>query len=655
LNYRSDIDGLRAIAVCLVIFNHVGFNYFSGGYIGVDVFFVISGFLITAIIYPKIVQNNFKVSWFLSRRIKRLMPVLLFVIFITMLAFTLILLPQDLVKYYRSVIWIILYGANFFFWKEYGGYFDGGSQEAPLLHTWSLAVEEQYYLIWPIMLVLSIKFLGTKRTANLSILVLLVSIFVSQWGTEITIGAAYYLLPTRFFELLLGSCLAIFWDKLPTTSQKVHNVLSFVGLCLILSSTILLNEHSSFPGYNALYPTIGTALLIYSTKGFINQYLSFKPLIFTGNISYSLYLWHWPILVVLRYITIDYNFYIQILAIIFTFILSYFSWRYIEQPLRHIKIYSFKKLTLYLYIIPSLILIIIALIGIYNKGYPERFPSNIIKMDNAINSFASKSREGCHSPFRYSDILPNENCSFGYLEPERTVDLFVFGDSHANHIVPMLDYLTKNANIKGQDYTLDRCLPVFGLDWGSNAFMASKCNERNNLAKMHIQNNQFKYVVLAASWPYVSTQRIYYKNVQLTNQIEIRELFVKQLKETIEIIISSGSIPVFVEDTPTLGGKSPKCTIKKNIFNDTLDCSITRTENPMIKGSLFKLKQTYNQIIILTLHDLYCNGTKCEMEAGGLPLYRDDDHLNEEAAKYLAELYLKKNINPFTLNKKSGH
>lgn len=182
MNYRSDIDGLRALAVGLVILNHVGFSFFSGGYIGVDVFFVISGFLITAIIYPKIVENNFKFSWFLSRRIKRLMPVLLFVTFITMLVFSLILLPQDLVKYYRSVIWVLLYGANFFFWREYGGYFDGGSQEAPLLHTWSLAVEEQYYLLWPVMLVFAIKFLGIKRTSYLSLIVLIFATFFHNGG-----------------------------------------------------------------------------------------------------------------------------------------------------------------------------------------------------------------------------------------------------------------------------------------------------------------------------------------------------------------------------------------------------------------------------------------------------------------------------------------
>lgn len=647
MNYRRDIDGLRAIAVMLVILNHVGFSFFCGGYVGVDVFFVISGFLITAIIFPKIVNNDFTVSWFLSRRIKRLMPVLLFVVLITMIVFTFVLLPQDLVKFYRSVIWVILYGANFFFWREHGGYFDGGSQEAPLLHTWSLAVEEQYYLIWPVMLVIAVKFLGAKRTAYLSIVILMVSTIFSQWGTEITLGAAYYLLPTRFFELLLGSCLAIYWVKLPSFHSSIHHVLSVLGLCLIIGSSILLSEHSSFPGYNALYPTIGAALLIFSSKGFVNTLLSSKAMVFTGNISYSLYLWHWPIFVIVRYTSIEFSLPVQILSIMFTFVLAFISWKYIEQPLRHIKWSSFKKVSLNLYVIPSVVLVAIALIGVFKNGYPSRFSPEIVKMDEAINSFASKSRAACHSAFRNSAKLPDSACFFGEMSSKNdSASIFVFGDSHANHLVPFLGELAKNKRVVAQDYTLDRCIPLFGLDWGSNAFMASKCRERNELAKNHIVQNEFNYVVMAASWPHATTQRIYIDGRKSTQE-ETHFIFYTSLKNTIETIIQSGATPIFIEDTPTLGGKSPKCTVKKSVFNEGLDCSILRIDNPMVDKALTKIKQDYEQLVVLKVHDLYCVNGHCKMAIDGLPLYRDDDHLNELGAKYLAELYLHKNNNPF--------
>ena len=233
MQYRKDIDGLRTIAVALVILNHAGFTFFSGGFIGVDVFFVLSGFLITTIIYPKIQDKTFEFGWFLSRRIRRLMPVLFVVMGVSALVFTFTLLPSDLVLFYKSLISISLYLGNFFFWIEHGGYFAGTTQEVPLLHTWSLAVEEQYYFIWPLALTFLLKIFNTKTTVIVSILGLIFSIWFSQWATEVTVGAAYYLLPTRFFELLAGSCLAMVWHKCQINNSVTHHLLSITGLALI--------------------------------------------------------------------------------------------------------------------------------------------------------------------------------------------------------------------------------------------------------------------------------------------------------------------------------------------------------------------------------------------------------------------------------------
>lgn len=645
MKYRIDIDGLRTIAVALVILNHAGFSTFSGGFVGVDVFFVISGFLITAIIFPQITQKTFSITNFLSRRIKRLMPVLLFVIFITTIVFSLIMLPEDLMRFYRSIIWVVLYGANFFFWKAYGGYFDGGSQEAPLLHTWSLAVEEQYYLIWPLMLVCSVKLLGGKVTTYLSLALFVFAIVFSQWGTEITIGAAYYLLPTRFFELLMGSCLALFWHKLPKLSTLTGHVISLIGLALIISSALMLSDHSPFPGYNALYPTLGTALLIYSAGGIVNNILSYKPIVYTGNISYSLYLWHWPVLVLLRYTAIELTLPIQIFAILLTYILSVLSYRYIEQPLRHIKVTSFGSVARTMYLIPAALLISIALLGISSNGYPSRFSPEVIKMDNALNSFASKSREGCHAAFRNSEDLPNKKCFFGE-DKEPQGRFFIFGDSHANHLVPFFTIIAKDAHYTGQDYTLDRCLPVMDLNWGSNLHMAKKCRQRNNIAQQYIEQQTFDYVVMAASWPHFTSQRIF-TNEPVTNTQTKKALIKAKLGSTLEVIIRSGAVPIVIEDTPTLLGKSPKCPLKKELFNSALQCDIKRIDNIMFNEILAELKLGFPSLIIMKPHTLYCQGASCSMSLKGLPLYRDDDHLNENGAKLLAEEYLTQIGNPF--------
>lgn len=652
MNYRSDIDGLRTIAVFLVILNHAGFSFFSGGFVGVDVFFVISGFLITSIIYPLFQKNTFSFTWFLSRRIKRLMPVLFFVILITIIAFTLIMLPQDLMKFYRSIVWVIFYGGNFFFWREHGGYFDGGSQEAPLLHTWSLAVEEQYYIIWPIMLAVAYKWFKHKAIIYLSVILCIAATIFSQWGTDVTIGAAYYLLPTRFFELLVGSCLALSWQYLPKPKQAVSHILSLIGLTLIIASALLLTEHHSFPGYNALYPVIGTALIIYASSGFINRFLSLKPMVFTGNISYSLYLWHWPILVVARYMSVDFTLTNQIIFIVITYFLSILSWKYIEQPCRTTKISSFKNVLVKLYTIPAIILILFITIGLYFNGFENRFSQPIIAMDNAVNTFSSKSREACHSPYRRSEKLPNEQCLFGNKQNNQKANIFVFGDSHANHMIAFIEELAKDAKLTGIDYTLDRCLPIFDLKWGSNLHLANKCENRNTLAQEYIKAHSFDFVVMSASWPGIQTKRLFIEQRIEEDKIKA-QLLSQQLEATISDIINTGATPVILEDIPTLGGKSPKCPIKKALFNDALNCDIFHHNNEFFHHLLINLQRKYPQIILLEPHQLMCSDKKCEMALNNIPLYRDEDHLNEVGSSVLGQKFLQKYKNPFKTNKRN--
>jgi len=647
LNYRSDIDGLRTIAVFLVILNHAGFSIFSGGFVGVDVFFVISGFLITTIIYSALQEDKFSMAWFLGRRIKRLMPVLLFILLVTTIVFTFIMLPQDLMKYYRSVIWVVSYVGNFFFWREHGGYFDGGSAEVPLLHTWSLAVEEQYYFIWPLMLMLAWKYLGRKRTIVFSIAGCIAATIFSQWGTEVTIGAAYYLLPTRFFELLVGSSLALGWSYLPKSNQVSSHLLSLLGLTLIIGSALSLNEHSAFPGYNALYPVMGTALIIYSSNGIVNKLLSYRPMVYTGNISYSLYLWHWPILVLFRYTAVELTLFNQIFAISLTYILSVLSYTYIEQPCRHLKAFRFKPIAINYFAAPSAVLVVIALVGIYFDGYQQRFPNKIIEMELALNSHTSDSRYLCHSSYRQSKALPNNACIFGAkTHSNNNADIFIFGDSHANHLVPFIHTLAKNANVSAQDYTLDRCLPIFDLKWGSNLHKAGLCQNRNELALKHIQSNSFGYVVLAASWPDTATRRIFTDERVESDPLKI-QIFNAQFKYTLQQIVASGAVPIVMTDTPTLNGKSPKCTIKKNIFNDELNCDIQRQENILINQTLIALKETFTELIIIEPHKMMCIENSCKMEINGTPLYRDDDHLNEQGSALLGTLFLKISGSPF--------
>jgi len=553
-----------------------------------------------------------------------------------------------LMKLYRSIYWVIFNGGNFFFWMEYGGYFAGNSQEAPLLHTWSLAVEEQYYLLWPLMLIIAVKFLNAKSIMLLAILGCIAATVFAQWGAEVTIGAAYYLLPTRFFELMIGSCLAMYWDKLPNINQMWRNILSVLGLLLIIISAIVLTEHHTFPGYNALYGVLGTALIIYSATGWVNKTLSFKPVVFTGNISYSLYLWHWPVFAFFRYTSVEFTLLLQVTSIVLIYIISIMSWKYVEEPCRRSKMNSFPEISMKMYILPSFFILILVTIGLYNKGFEKRYTSDIVKMEQAVNSFASESRLDCHSAARDSDKHPSEKCTFGTKDnvDSKEIDIFVIGDSHSNHLIPFIEVLAKNANLAGQDYTLDQCIPVFGLYWGGSPRAAEKCKRRNDIAKTHIEKSNFNYVVLAGSWPNENTNNIYNEGQVIDNN-QKRLLIKKKFTSTIETIIKSGAVPILFKDTPVLNGKSPKCPMKKLVFNDDLDCSISIVKNQLMRDVINQLLIKFPEIIILEPSRTYCSEINCDMTYQGIPIYRDDDHLNEIGARLLGQEYLRNTPNPF--------
>ncbi|MGB2741768.1 MAG: acyltransferase family protein [Cognaticolwellia sp.] len=653
MQYRKDIDGLRAIAVALVIINHAGFSFFTGGFIGVDVFFVLSGYLITAIIYPRIQEETFEFGWFLSRRIRRLMPVLFVVMGVSTVVFTFILLPTDLVLFYKSLVSISLYLGNFFFWLEHGGYFAGTTQEVPLLHTWSLAVEEQYYFVWPIALILLSKIFNTTKTFIICILGLIFAAWFSQWATEVTVGAAYYLLPTRFFELLAGSCLAMMWHKCQINNQTTHHMLSVVGISLILFSAFTLNEHSQFPGYNALFPVIGTVLLIISNKGIINSLLSIKPIVYIGAISYSLYLWHWPILVFARYTAIEMTLLTKLICIILTVILSVFSYHFVEQKFRFSASHSFKATFTKMYFIPTCFFILIAFIGIFYNGFPERFSKEVVLQEAALHTFANETRKGCHSSLSQRDVMPSDSCTFAAELDTSQNNFFIFGDSHANHLVPFFETLAIESNTTGIDYTLDRCLPIFDLDWGSNSYKANECKLRNNQAQSYIKSKDFNFVVLAASWPGITTKRIFEKE-RITSPNKVREIFTKKLIETLTIIENSGATPIIAYDTPTLGGKSPNCTLKKSLYNPKLECSVKANDNALLKSVIVSIKDQFPSLIEIDIQQVICQDNICAMELNGVPLFRDEDHLNEIGAKAIANEYSKKLNNPFLTLKASS-
>jgi len=386
--YRSEIDGLRALAVIPVIFFHAGFNFFGGGFVGVDVFYVISGYLISGLIFKEIETDNFNLLNFYERRARRLLPSLFFIMLvITPIAF-LLLVPSDLADFLNSLAAVSTFSSNIYFLLGMDGYFSEASELKPLLHTWSLAVEEQYYLLFPLFILLTWGF-GQKFIISSLSIIFILSLSLSYWGSYNHPSAAFYLLPTRGWELLLGVFAAFYLKTNPALPSKFfQNFLGFFGLSLIILAIISFNNSTLYPGLNALAPTIGTLLIILFARqdNTMARLLSHKVLVGIGLISYSAYLWHVPLFAFAR------NMSFQSLGLCFTnglilmtFLLAYLTWRFVENPFRNRSVFSSKAIWLFS-ITCSLLFIVFGLVAAKNIKNIELSMANDLLQNQQIVS-----------------------------------------------------------------------------------------------------------------------------------------------------------------------------------------------------------------------------------------------------------------------------
>jgi peptidoglycan/LPS O-acetylase OafA/YrhL len=370
MRYRREIDGLRSIAVVPVILFHAGFSTFSGGFVGVDVFFVISGYLITRIIISELVEGRFSVIRFYERRARRILPALFFVILCCIPFAWMWMLPDPLENFGQSVVATVLFANNILLAKT-SGYWDLAAEFKPLLHTWSLAVEEQYYILFPLLLIAVWRF-GLSTVTAIVAGVAVVSFLSGEWGLRHFPDANFYLAHGRAWELLVGSLCAFFLYK---RQQRPNEVLSFLGLALIVASIFLYDETTPFPSIYTLVPVLGTALIILFGSGgtWCARVLSVRILVAIGLISYSLYLWHQPVLAFARINSftepsrLDY-----LLLICLIFVLAGLSWRYVEQPFRNRDSVPTKA------VLPSAVAasVVLCAIGMgthLGHGFPTRF------------------------------------------------------------------------------------------------------------------------------------------------------------------------------------------------------------------------------------------------------------------------------------------
>ena len=399
MKYRAEIDGLRAIAVVPIILFHAGFEYFSGGFVGVDVFFVISGYLITTIILSEKEQGTFSLVNFYERRFRRILPALFMVMLASLIFSLLWLMPSYMEDFSQSLMAVSTFSSNILFWHE-SGYWEISNELKPLLHTWSLAVEEQYYVLYPLFL-MQIWHFRKDWILGSFIVIAAISLATAQWGAYNKPIPTFYLLPTRGWELAIGAGIAYYFLYRKQTvrtllsHKSIHEALGLLGLLMISYAVYVFDKGTPFPSLYALVPTVGTGLIILfsSSQTMVGRLLSIKSLVAVGLISYGAYLWHWPLLVFARHLSLtepsELTF--AILALL-TFPLAYLSWRYIEKPFRTKSIFS-RKTIFTLSFIGSVLFITVGLAGHFSNGFEDFWLSRQSESVKATYLIISRAKE----------------------------------------------------------------------------------------------------------------------------------------------------------------------------------------------------------------------------------------------------------------------
>lgn len=438
---RQEIDGLRALAVIPIIFFHAGFDFFDGGFVGVDVFFVISGYLITRIILTELKNESFSLTNFYERRIRRILPALYLVVIVSIPLAWLSLEPNSMRDFSQSLVAISIFSTNILFWAE-RGYFDTAAEFKPLLHTWSLAVEEQFYLFFPVFLLVVWRFLK-RRLLDSLIIICVFSFTLAELLVHSDSVAAFYLFPTRAWELLFGAIAFIYRQRIETKrfSVLLSEVAGWIGLLMILSSVLAFSRTTPVPSVYTLAPTLGSVLFILfaSSETLVGRLLSRRFLVAIGLISYSLYLWHQPLFAFLRHISLgEPDSKLFIIAIFVSTLLAWLSWRIVETPFR--KPDFLGKKTVYAFAAGGALLIsLFGLLGEIRNGFP-------------VDAVVSQEK------------ISSDN-------------FIVIGDSHGGHLVSGLASATSGTV---SNKTNMGCIPFRDVDRYDSRFRPGDCAKQIN-------------------------------------------------------------------------------------------------------------------------------------------------------------------------------
>ena len=633
MKYRAEIDGLRAIAVIPVIFFHAGFDSFSGGFVGVDVFFVISGYLITTILIEDIERQRFSIVNFYERRARRILPALFFVMAASLPFAWLWMIPSQLKDFSQSVVAVSLFASNILFWLE-SGYFSPAAEEMPLLHTWSLAVEEQYYLLFPVFL-FAVWRLGKKRVFWLILMLAGVSLLSSEWISPKDPMANFYLAPTRAWELFAGSLAAFIVRQ---RGVQASGFLSAVGLTAILFSIVSYDRSTPFPGVYALLPVAGVVLVVLfaDQTTMVARMLSVRPLVGVGLISYSAYLWHQPLFAFARLRSFEPpGSGLLVLLATASLGLAVLSWKFVEQPFRNRQRISRKVIFAGSGVVAAPFLLF-GLIGQLTQGFRYKYPDIITQIDSAGLSVKAQCLTGKFN-----------HCILGDATREPTIALL--GDSHAGRYAYALDDALATRHMAFELYAGRWCAPL--LEWkATRNGVNEECAEgMTNAIEDILNDDSIELVILSAEWAnYTRGYRFesqvttfsYAENEnysQENNPMQFEQAFLS----TSDTLSGGGKQILVIEPVPEYEYRVPNALAKRFLLKGE---AVTE---PLELANYFERNREFFEVLgkadshgvqVIRVYDDFCDDTECvPYTANGLPLYHDGNHLSELGLTYILD------------------
>lgn len=650
MKYRPEIDGLRAVAVLPVILFHAGFASFSGGFVGVDVFFVISGYLITSIIVKDFEAGRFSAWDFYERRARRILPALFLVMLCCIPFAWMWMTAGELKAFSNTLVSVILFVSNIRLWQQ-SGYFDTSAELKPLLHTWSLAVEEQYYIIFPIAIMWLWR-LGRRNIIGSIALVAILSLALSEYASRYYPAFSFYWLPTRAWELMAGALCSFVFLK---PSLLRDNVLSVAGFAAIGVSVFAYDATVPFPSLYALLPVLGTCavLLFAGQHTLIGCLLSLKPIVGIGLVSYSAYLWHQPLFAFARIRSLhEPAWQLMLLLAASSLILAYLTWRFVETPARRRGAWPLpdRRTVFAFFGVAGAAFIAAGVVGHFASGFPLRVPDEAATL--ARYSDDRNPRNGCID-LPAEPVSPGQSCVYGTAQ---AVQFALLGDSHANALAFELGKQLSAQSAGFREFSQAGCPPVYSYIAMSDEGRRDCGDYHTEVMKFLSQEPQIRTILLWARWTlYVEFDRFDNREGGVeelgrvvpagSDQIEIGKLYQKTISE----LLSLGYRVVVIYPQPEVGWNVPRHLSKATQLGIDIERPLSTSYDLFKKRSqrayaaLDALGENEKLLRILP-EQIFCNTlvkNRCAVEDGKVPFYSDDDHVNSVGASLIAREIIK--------------